>query len=153
MMSAFPPADDYEPTLDPAEVEIVPVTTPDDITGIDRRNSLDGIADIPQLPPIGLIDASTDASTRVANVLIDPSVDVSLDTFVVSAQRLADGSSLFHYGIVTEVSGRVEGAETATDTARLARNTLPGERYRRAEVSWMRTHPEQYLPPSSGAPV
>ncbi len=153
MMSAFPPADDYEPTLDPAEIEITPVTTPDDITGIDRRNSLDGMADIPALPPIGLIDASTDASTRVANVLIDPEVDVSLDTFVVSAQRLADGSSLFHYGIVTEVSGRVEGAETATDTARLARNTLPGERYRRAEVSWMRTHPEQYLPPSSGAPV
>lgn len=153
MMSSFPAADDYEPTLDPGEIEVVPVNTPDDITGIDRRNVLDDISDIPQLPPVGLVDASTDASTRVANVLIDPSVDVSLDTFVVSAQRLADDSALFHYGIVTEVSGRVEGAETATDTARLARNTLPGERFRRAEVSWLRTHPEQYLPPSSGAPV
>ncbi len=166
-MSGFPSANDPAPTghpdlgalgepgptLDPAEIELTPVTSPDDLTGLDRRNELGGIPDVPALPPVGLIDASTDASTRVAQVLIDPSVDVSLDTFVVSAQRLADGSPLFHYGIVTEVSGRVEGAETATDTARLARATLPGERYRRAEVSWLRTHPERYLPPSSGAPV
>ena len=136
MMSAFPPADDYEPTLDPAEIEITPVTTPDDITGIDRRNSLDGMADIPALPPIGLIDASTDASTRVANVLIDPEVDVSLDTFVVSAQRLADGSSLFHYGIVPNRRSESEGSGACTYPI----GGLDGERSAYDEpVAWLAT--------------
>ena len=61
---------------------------------------------MPATDPVGLIDASTDATTQQANVLIDDRVDLALDTFVVTAQRLVDGSVLFHYGIVTEVSGR-----------------------------------------------
>ncbi len=133
-------------TLDPAEIELTPVTSPDDLTGLDRRNQLDGVPDVPALAPVGLIDASTDASTRVAQVLIDPSVDVSLDTFVVSAQRLADGSALFHYGIVTEVSGRVEGAETATDTARLARRH-PARRALPASRGVVASYPPRAIPP------
>jgi DNA helicase HerA-like ATPase len=133
------------------EVHLDPLTRPGELTVEDRRNVLDGIDGVPAADPVGLIDASVDATTRVSQILIDPSVDLALDTFVVSAQRLVDGSPLFHYGIVTEVSGRVEGAETATDTVRLASATLPGQRFRRAEVTWIRTHPERYLPPSSGA--
>ncbi|MEI2816006.1 MAG: ATP-binding protein [Microthrixaceae bacterium] len=125
----------------------------DDITDVDRRNDLRGLSGVPATDPVGLIDASTDATTQQANVLIDDRVDLALDTFVVTAQRLVDGSVLFHYGIVTEVSGRVEGAELATDTARLAAATLPGQRFRHAEVSWIRTDPERYLPPSSGARI
>ena len=130
-----------------------PLTSPDDLTGEDRRVDLLGIDEVPALDAVGWVDASTDATTQTARVLIGERVDVALDTFVVTAQRLADESALFHYGIVSEVLGRVEGAETATDTARLAAATLPGQRFRAAEVQWIRTHPEKYLPPASGAPV
>lgn len=153
----FPPPDsNLSPDLVTgvaAEVEFVPLTRVDDITGEDRRNYLEGLDGIPGGDPVGLVDASTDASTQTANVIVDDAIDLALDTFVVSPQRLVDDAVLFHYGIVTEVSGRIEGAEMATDTARLAESTLPGQRFRRAEVTWIRTHPERYLPPSSGAPI
>ena len=139
--------------LAPGEIEVRPLSTPDDISDEDRRNDLDGLAGIPAGAIVGLVDASVDATTQTAQVVIDARVDLTLDTFVVTPQRLVDGSVLFHYGLVTEVTGRVEGAEMATDTFRLADATLPGQRYRRAEVTWIRTHPEQYLPPSSGAPM
>lgn len=136
-----------------AETVISGLRAPYDLTGEDQRNDLGGLNGIPATPAVGLIDASTDATTQMAQVLIDDTVDLALDTFVVTPQRLVDGTVMFHYGIVTEVSGRVEGAEMATDTARLAAATLPGQRFRHAEVSWIRTHPERYLPPSSGAAI
>lgn len=155
--TAFPSPENGAPSnaggLDHAEIEITPLVGPDDISGQDRRNDLASLEGIPASDPVGLIDASTDASTQTANVLVDETVDLTLDTFLMAAQRLVDGSVLFHYGIVTEVTGRVEGAEMATDTARLAAATMPGQRFRRAEVSWIRTHPEKYLPPSSGAKI
>jgi len=136
-----------------AEVRLVGLPHAYDVTDEDRRNDLAGLDGIPAATAVGLIDASTDATTQMAHVLIDDTVDLALDTFVVTPQRLVDGTAMFHYGIVTEVSGRVEGAEMATDTARLAASTLPGQRFRHAEVSWIRTHPERYLPPSSGARI
>ena len=135
------------------EIEVVPLVRSEDVTGEDLRNHLDGLKDIPDDDPVGLVDASTDASTLTANVIVDVVADLALDTFVVSAQRLVDGAALFHYGVVTEVSSRIEGAEMATDTARLASSILPGERFRRAEVSWIRTDPEHNVPPSSIAPI
>lgn len=157
MSNDFPPADPGGTTDAPGmalgEVELVPLHRVEDITGADRRNDLDGLAGVPGGDPVGLVDASTDASTQTANVIVDDRVDLALDTFVVTPQRLVDDSVLFHYGIVTEVSGRFEGAEMATDTVRLMASTLPGQRFRRAEVTWIRTHPERYLPPSSGAPL
>lgn len=143
-----------EPLGPSAETHIAPpLTAPDDLTGEDRRVDLSGLEGVPALDAVGWVDASVDATTQVARVLISDQVDVALDTFVVTAQRLADGEVLFHYGLVSEVLGRVEGAETSTDTARLAAATLPGQRFRAAEVHWIRTHPERYLPPASGAPV
>jgi DNA helicase HerA-like ATPase len=148
----IPSPEDFA-TLEPGETQITSIPTPDDLSEEDRRNDLSGLAEIPATDPVGLVDASVDASTQRAQILIDTRVDLALDTFVVTPQRLIVDSVLFHYGIVTEAAGRVEGAATATDTARLAAATLPGQRFRRAEVTWIRTHPELYLPPSSGAPV
>lgn len=142
-----------ETAADNPVIEISPLTRPEDVTRTDRRNDLDGLDEIPHIDPVGLVDASTDATTQQAQIVIDERCDLTLDTFVVAPQRLVDGSVLFHYGIVTEISGRIEGAEMATDTLRIANATLPGQRFRRAEVSWIRTHPEQYLPPSSGAQI
>lgn len=137
----------------PTPLEVSPITGPGDLTAVDRRNDLDGLEMVPTLAPVGLIDASTDASTTTAQVVVADDVEVALDTFVVSAQRLTDGVVLFHYGIVVEVSGRVEGAELATDTARFLNSIIPGQRFRRAEVRWLRTIPERQLPPASGAPM
>lgn len=133
--------------------DFVELGRPEELPLDDLRNDLEGLSGVPLVSAVGLIDASTDASTQKAQVLVNANFDLTLDTFVVSAQRLVNGEVLFHYGIVNEVSGRVEGAETATDTARLAAAALPGERFRRADVAWIRTFPEMYLPPSSGARV
>lgn len=135
------------------ETEISPIAGPDEIHLDASRSRLAGLSDIPTDPVVGLVDASLDSTTQRSHIVIDPTDDLALDEFVVTAQRLADNSVLFHYGLVVEVTGRVEGAEVASDTARLAAATLPGERFRRAEVQWVRTVPERFLPPLSGAPV
>jgi len=152
-VTEFPSPPDRTTSVDGGEVEITPLQSPGDLTGVDRRNDLQGLTGVPAGEPIGLVDASTDATTQTANVVVSESTDLSLDTFVVCPQRLVDGTLLCHYGLVTEVSGRVEGAEMATDTARLAVGILPGQHFRSAEVTWIRTAPERYLPPSSGAAV
>ena len=136
-----------------AEVELSPVPGLDE-THIDAaRSRLEGLEDIPDMGVVGLVDASLDSTTQRSHIVVDPACDLALDEFVVTAQRLADDTVLFHYGVVVEVTGRVEGAELASDTARLAATTLPGERFRRAEVQWLRTVAERFLPPLSGAPV
>lgn len=158
---ASPPADtEYRPNgaaapgRDPSvEVEISAVAGPDEVHVDASRSRLDGLNDIPTDTAVGLVDASLDSTTQRSHIVIDPTADLALDEFVVTAQRLADNSALFHYGLVVEVTGRVEGAEVASDTARLAAATLPGERFRRAEVQWIRTVPERFLPPLSGAQV
>ena len=149
----FPPPVAVAGGLEPGETQVVVIPTPDDITEEDRRNLLDGLPGIPLDEPVGWLDASVDASTQAAQVLIDSRVDLALDTFVVSPQRLVDGTVLFHYGIVTEAAGRVEGTTATTDTERFANLIQPGQRFRWAEVTWIRTHPEVYLPPASGAKV
>ena len=142
------------PGRDPSvEVEISAVAGPDEVHVDASRSRLAGLSDIPTDAVVGLVDASLDSTTQRSHIVIDPTDDLALDEFVVTAQRLADNSVLFHYGLVVEVTGRVEGAEVASDTARLAAATLPGERFRRAEVQWVRTVPERFLPPLSGAPV
>ena len=133
------------------EVHLSPVVGPDAL-GEGRRR----VADDPHVPtdaPVGLVDASADASTQRSQVVVTDDCDLALDEFVCAAQRLADGSVLWHYGVVVEVRSRVEGAELASDTLRVAHAVLPGELTRRAEVAWLRTVPERFLPPASGAPV
>jgi hypothetical protein len=102
--------------LAPGETELVGLLTPDDLTLEDRRSDVHALPGVPAGPVVGLVDASVDATTQTAQIVIDAAVDLALDTFVVTPQRLVDGSVLFHYGLVTEITGRVEGAEMATDT-------------------------------------
>jgi len=148
------PTNGAAPHRDPsAETEISAIAGPDEIHVDAARSRLEGLDHIPGGLIVGLVDASLDSTTQRSHIVIDPTEDLALDEFVVTAQRLADNSVLFHYGLVVEVTGRVEGAEVASDTGRLAAAILPGERFRRAEVQWVRTVPERFLPPLSGAPV
>ncbi len=103
---------------------------------------------------VGLIDGSLPASTRRFNVVLDDDAVVQLDDLVACRQDLPDGNEVWHYGIVVEGKGQIEGAELASDTYRIATaRTMPGITSRRAEVQVLRTVPELWLPPNPGAQV
>ena len=103
---------------------------------------------------VGLVDGSVEASTRRFAVVLDEGAVVQLDDLVSTTQTLPDGQLVTHYGIVVEGTSSIEGAEFASDTARIAHErTMPGVTARRVEVQILRTTPELWLAPSPGAPV
>jgi DNA helicase HerA-like ATPase len=145
-----PDAPPYDPSV---ESVLGGLPSLDEAPADSVRVNLSGDPLVPAIEPVGFVDASIDATTRRAWLVLDDAADVALDEFVVAAQRLADGDVLFHYGIVVEAAGRVEGAESPTATRWINASTLPGVRARRVEIQWLRTLPERFLPPLSGAPV
>ena len=102
---------------------------------------------------IGLVDGSTDSDSRTFHVVLDPEAVVQLDDLVAVATELPNGRRVTHYGIVTELRSRLEGAEFPSDTARFADRTLPAEHVRRAEVRVLRVVPEFFVSPHAGSPV
>ena len=108
-------------------------------------------ADAPQR--IGLVDGSTDSDSRTFHVVLDSDKVVQLDDLVSVATELPDGDQVAHYGIVTELFSRLEGAEYPSDTGRFADNTLPAEHVRRAEVRVLRVVPERFVSPHAGSLV
>lgn len=103
---------------------------------------------------IGLVDGSTPATTRRFTAVLDEQSVVQLDELVASRQTLADGREVWHYGIVVEGAGEIEGADLASDTHRIAHaGTMPGVTARTVDVQVLRTMPELWLPPDPGAPV
>lgn len=102
---------------------------------------------------IGLVDGSTDSDSRTFHVVLDPKAVVQLDDLVAVATDLPNGDRVTHYGIVTELRSRLEGAEYPSDTARVADRTLPAEHVRRAEVRVLRVVPEFFVSPHAGSAV
>ena len=102
---------------------------------------------------IGLVDGSTDSDSRTFHVVLDSDTIVQLDDLVAVATELPGGDQVTHYGIVTELFSRLEGAEYPSDTGRFADNTLPAEHVRRAEVRVLRVVPERFVSPHAGSPV
>lgn len=100
---------------------------------------------------IGLVDGSTDSDSRTFHVVLDPEAVVQLDDLVAVATDLPNGDQVTHYGIVTEMRSRLEGAEYPSDTARVADHTLPAEHVRRAEVRVLRVVPEYFVSPHAGS--
>lgn len=110
----------------------------------------------PGLSPedLGLVDGSTPANTRRFQVVLFDESIAQLDELVVTTRTLPDGTELFHYGIVVEGTGTIEGAEFPSDTHRIAHaRTMPGITSRRIEVQVLRTVPELWLPPEPGSVV
>lgn len=104
--------------------------------------------------PVGLVDGSVPATTRRFHVVLNDDAVVQLDDLVTSRQELPDGRHLWHYGIVVEGRGAIEGAEMSSDTHRItAAGTMPGITSRQVEVQVLRTVPELWLPPDPGAMV
>ena len=100
---------------------------------------------------IGLVDGSVDSNSRTFHVVLDADTVIQLDELVAVSTDLPDGRVVTHYGIVTELLSRFEGAELPSDTGRVIDRTLPAELVRRAEVRVLRVVPELFLAPHAGA--
>jgi hypothetical protein len=103
---------------------------------------------------IGYVDGSTEASTNRFSVVLEDQATVQLDDLVVMSRRLANGDEVAHYGIVVEVRSVLDGATIASDTKLIAADrTLPGAPSTSVDVQVLRTLPELWVPPESGAEV
>ncbi len=120
-------------------------------------------------PRIGLVDGSQGSNSRDFQVVLDPGAHVQLDELVAVRTELpgggggrggvesgsggesVGGNQVTHYGIVTELRSRFEGADLPSDTARVVDRTMPAEHIRLAEVRVLRVVPELFVAPSAGA--
>jgi hypothetical protein len=102
---------------------------------------------------IGLVDGSEESDSRTFHVVLEPEALVQLDELLAVTTELPDGTTVVHYGIVTELRSRLEGADLSSDTARVANRELPAQLVRRAEVRSLRTVPERFVAPHAGTPV
>jgi DNA helicase HerA-like ATPase len=112
------------------------------------------MTELTDAPVLGLVDGAIPAATDRFTVCLNDDVVVQLDDLVCVTDELPDGRMITHYGIVVTQTGYFEGAQWATDTARIAlEHTQPGERVRRVEVQVLRTVPELWVSPHPGAVV
>lgn len=104
---------------------------------------------------IGHIDGSVPATTQTFDIVLAEGASVELDDLVVTRQPHAGPTDgVAHYGIVTECSSQIEGAQFSTDTQRIAgARTMPGVIAQTATVRVLRADPEVWIPPRAGAPV
>ena len=102
-------------------------------------------------PRIGLVDGSHGSNSREFHVVLDPEANVQLDQLVAVRNELPDGTQVTHYGIVTELRSRFEGAELPSDTARVVDRVMPAEHVRLAEVRVLRVVPELFVAPNAGS--
>ena len=70
---------------------------------------------------------------------------------MICERPLPDAESVTLSGIVTQVVGRQEGAQFASDVFLIADGVLPGETVEVAEITVSRVEPEIYVPPLPGA--
>ena len=102
---------------------------------------------------IGLVDGSAGSSSRTFQAVLDGDVFVQLDELVAVTRDLPGGGTVTHYGIITELRSRFEGADLPSDTARVVDRTMPAEHVRLAEVRVLRVVPELFVAPHAGAVV
>jgi uncharacterized protein len=107
---------------------------------------------------LGHVDGAIPSDTNQFTVALADDAVVQLDDLVAVTQTLPGPVGLVeevtHFGIVTQQAGLIEGAQYASDTARIAHDlTMPGQTSRRATVTVLRTIPELWLAPEPGAPV
>ena len=102
-------------------------------------------------PRIGLVDGSQGSNSREFHVVLDPGANVQLDQLIAVRNELPDGTRVTHYGIVTELLSRFEGADLPSDTARVVDRIMPAEHVRLATVRVLRVVPELFVAPNAGS--
>jgi uncharacterized protein len=99
---------------------------------------------------VGRVIGTEDATPLMWHVAIDPDQFLQLDDVVTSTRPLPDGSVVTASGIVTQVSGRHEGATFDSDVFAIAGGSLPANVQEVAEITTTRVEPEIYVPPLPG---
>src|SRR4051812_1314297 len=103
--------------------------------------------------PVGRVVGTEDSTPLHFWVALGPDRYLQLDDVVVCERTLPDGGSVTLSGIVTQVIGRQEGAQFASDVFLIADGVLPGETVELAEITVSRVEPEVFVPPLPGAEV
>ena len=122
------------PVVDPAEL-VVPLPP---------AAGSDGIVSV------GRVIGTEDSTPLMWHVAIDPNQFLQLDDVVSTTRPLPDGSVVTTSGIVTQVTGRHEGATFDSDVFAIAGGSLPANVQEVAEVTTTRVEPEIYVPPKPG---
>jgi DNA helicase HerA-like ATPase len=106
-----------------------------------------------QAGPVGRVVGTEDSTPLHFWVALSPDHYLQLDDVVICERPLPDNASVTLSGIVTQVIGRQEGAQFASDVFLIADGVLPGEAVEVAEITVSRVEPEIYVPPLPGAPA
>ena len=104
-----------------------------------------------QAGPVGRVVGTEDSTPLHFWVALSPERYLQLDDVVICERPLPDDESVTLSGIVTQVVGRQEGAQFASDVFLIADGVLPGEAVEVAEITVSRVEPEIYVPPLPGA--
>ncbi len=100
---------------------------------------------------MGRVVGTEDSTPLHFWVALSPDHYLQLDDVVICERPLPDDESVTLSGIVTQVVGRQEGAQFASDVFLIADGVLPGEAIEVAEITVSRVEPEIYVPPLPGA--
>ena len=101
--------------------------------------------------PVGRVVGTEDSTPLHFWVALTPDRYLQLDDVVICERPLPDAQSVTLSGIVTQVVGRQEGAQFASDVFLIADGVLPGATVEVAEITVSRVEPEIYVPPLPGA--
>src|SRR6478735_8967053 len=101
--------------------------------------------------PVGRVVGTEDSTPLHFWVALSPDRYLQLDDVVICERSLPDEESVTLSGIVTQVIGRQEGAQFASDVFLIADGVLPGATVEVAEITVSRVEPEIYVPPLPGA--
>ena len=101
--------------------------------------------------PVGVVASTSDVTPLLWHVAVGEDQYVQLDDVLVARRVLPTGEVVTTSGVVTQVSGRHEGAAFASDTFLIRGGSLPARHQEVAEVMTTRVEPELYVPPLPGA--
>jgi DNA helicase HerA-like ATPase len=101
--------------------------------------------------PVGRVVGTEDSTPLHFWVALSPERYLQLDDVVICERQLPNAQSVTLSGIVTQVIGRQEGAQFASDVFLIADGVLPGETVEVAEITVSRVEPEIFVPPLPGA--
>jgi DNA helicase HerA-like ATPase len=103
--------------------------------------------------PVGRVIGTEDATPLHFWVALAPERYLQLDDVVVCERALPDGRTVTLSGVVTQVVGRHEGAQFASDVFLISDGVLPAAPVEVAEITVSRVEPEVFVPPQPGAEV
>lgn len=100
--------------------------------------------------PVGLVAGTEDSTPLLFSVAVTDGQYLQLDDVVVTARQVPGVGLVTTSGVVTQVTGRHEGASFGSDVFLIADGVLPAQVQEIAEISTTRVDPECYVPPLPG---